>query len=345
MNNQSTPNSGDSPLLMPEGSCYAGQPIDLSSRRSIAIRAHGNKAGNEDALIDPRDVRVVVDDFYHDDEFWSAVIPLDGVADVFGQSFNFSKIRSKQGPNGRETIVDKRGLPKRWLPILNHVQCRFTLRPGFHVDLYPMGGDPASEPLGSEPADRIQDFVYSAEAVGPLGVSFNLRDGLAGNLLNAHRFISTREMVFERIVVENQYVTESPALPITKSAKRDLLVRALLRSHQAGLTEAYYLYRLCGTNNCTSNPFTILDRVVDYSLAGRIGSTLYRLPLSPRFYLRVRGLDADPSVRKLVRTEFDEYIHDPATRQRKRHYVRQHVRARRAARAAATRRAASRHDA
>ncbi len=317
----------DGPLIMPRNSRYAGQTIDVSSRRSIVIRPTRQR----DELIAPGDARAIIDYFYHEGKFWSAVIPLDGVAEVYGQAFNFSRMKTRQGAEGREIIVGKNGLPKRSIPILNHVQCRFTLRPEFHVGLYPLGDD-----TNGKPVDRIRDFVYSAEVVGPAGVAFNIRDGLAGNLLNAHRFLSTREMVFERIVVENQYVTESPALPIAQSDQRELLVRGLLRSHAAGMTEAYYLYRFCGTNNCTSNPFRVLDRVVDYRLAQRIGALLYRMPFNPRLYLRVRGLDADPSVRKLVRTEFTEYIRDPSTQRRKRDYVRRQIRARRAARAAAS---------
>ena len=83
-----------------------------------------------------------------------------------------------------------------------------------------------------------------------------------------------------------------------------------------------------------SHPFQILDQVVRYSLPQRIGMFFYRLPLNPRFYLRIRGMDSDRSVRKLVRTEFDDYIRDPATQQRKRDYVRERTRALRAARQA-----------
>jgi len=120
-----------------------------------------------------------------------------------------------------------------------------------------------------------------------------------------------------------------PAVPLSAENKRSLLVRALVRSHHAGMRERYYLLRLCGTNNCTSNPLTLVDHIVDYGWRGRLGSLLSRMPLNPRFYLRIRGLDADPSLRKLVRNEFTEYIEAPATRQRKRTYVRQRSQQRR----------------
>jgi len=302
---------------------YAGQPLDDSSRRSITILGDANpEIGDDDAT-------VTLGDFYHVGTFWNAVVPLDAVNEVFGQAFNFSKPKTKPGPDGPEIVRDKQGVPKRTVRMLNHVQSRFTLKMGHYVELFSSERDPSGEP-----EHRVDDFVYSLEAVGPVGVTFNIRDGLAGNLFSAHRFMSTQEMVFERIVVQSQYVTESPALPIDEREKRALLIQSLLRSHCAGANEQYYLYRFCGTNNCTSNPFQILDRVVDYSLLQRVGSQIYRLPLNPRFYLRMRGLDVDPTVRKLVRDEFEDYIGDPVTQQRKRDYVRSQTRALRAARKA-----------
>ena len=72
-----------------------------------------------------------------------------------------------------------------------------------------------------------------------------------------------------------------------------------------------------------SNPFQIVYSVVKYLLIQRIGSALYRLPLNPRFYLWVRGLDTDPSFRKFVRSEFEAYIGDESTQQRRREHARE----------------------
>jgi hypothetical protein len=291
---------------------YAGQPVDTSSRRSIEIRPRAEVQTN----IRAEDTQVIADHFYHEGAFWRAIIPLDGVDQIFGQAFNFSKPKTRRGKSGRKIVYNKHGLPKRRIPILNHLQSRFTLKAGYSVELYAME---TNSPDTS--AHRIDDFVYSLEAVGPPGVGFNLRDALAGNFISAHRFLSTQEMVFERLVVESQHITESPPLPLRDDQKRAVLAESLLRSHRAGMSEPYYLYRFCGTNNCTSNPFQILDQVVDYSFLNRVGAALYRLPLNPRFYLRVRGMDSDPSFRKIVRDEFAAYINDPATQERKKYYV------------------------
>lgn len=295
---------------------------DFSSRHSIEITA------SEDE-IDALCKEVVVKYFYHRGEFWLAKIPLDGVERVHGQTFNFSRPKTRMTEKGPETIFDATGLPKRTLSSLNHLQCRFIFRDDAPIELYPLDSEALNE---ASLAHRITDLIYSTEAVGPPGVTFNFWDGIAGRLICAHRFMSTEEMVFERISVESQYVTESPALPISRDDTRQLLRKSLLRASRAGHREKYFLYRFCGTNNCTTNPFQILDRTIQYSWRQRLGALLYRIPFRPRFYLRIRGLDADPSYRKLVRDDFEEFLNAPETRQRRREYVREKIRLKRSLR-------------
>lgn len=298
---------------------YANERLDASSRRSIVIRSRPQD--NEGAI--------VVDYFYHLGEFWTAVIPLDSLQHVFGQAFNFSKPKMRNGANGPEIDMDENGLPKRTIRSLNHIQCRFIMRPDAPVLLYPMQSE-----IEGKATHELHDFVYSFEAVGPIGVKFNFRDAMSGSLISAHRILSTREMVFERIVVEGQYVTESPPLPLSENEKKAALLECLMRSDRAGMSEVYYLFHLWKTNNCTSSSFQILDKVVNYSWLQRLGSLLYRFPLNPRFYLRVRGMDSDRNVRRIVRQEFEEYIIEPETQKRKRVYVRNKIKAIREAKAA-----------
>ena len=310
--------------VMPGKRPYARQPIDRSSRRSIAIDF--SRYGDSETIADDAE-QVCVDNFYHEGKFWHAVIPLGKVAEIRGQTFNFSQSKVRKGPNGPEVILDRRGLPKRKIPYLNHVQSRFILEPSAFIELYRTG-----ETECGEPAHRVNDFVYSVEVVGPEGIKFNLRDGLKGSLLCAHRFLSTQEMVFERMVLENRVIVESPPLPLTECQRRAALVESLLRSHRAGVKQPYYLFRFCGTNNCTSNPFQVLDKVVHYSFLRRLGSFLYRLPLSPRQYLRARGMDTKPGWFGLVRDEFRCYIESEDTRERKRTFLKSRGERRRAER-------------
>ncbi len=320
--------SQDRDIPMPAASRYAGENVDASSRHSIAIVSSGDDS-ERDSPVDPASSHSVVDYFYHDGQYWRAVIPLDGVDKIYGQAFNFSNIKTREGADGPEILFNKNGLPRRSVPILNHIQTRFHFKADQPVELYPLG-----KPTSGDAVHRCHDIIYSFEAVGPVGITFSVRDGLAGNLISTHRFISLQEMVFERLVVENQWVAESPPLPLSEQETRALLVGSLLRSHRAGMTERYYLYRICGTNNCTSSPLQIVDRVVHYGWLQRLGSMIYRLPLSPRFYLRIRGLDSDPSFRKLLRSEFETYIQDEETQTRKREHVRKLASIRRAAKEA-----------
>lgn len=301
---------------MPSWSRYAGQAIDDNGRHSIQLQLPTG---------DGRDA--TVDYFYHSGEYWRAVMPLDGVKNVYGQAFNFSRPKTRKGRSGPEIRYNKEGHPKRTLPFLNHLQSRFVFKQEKPVLLYPLQGTGEGDAV-----HQIHDIIYSIEATGPPGVGFNLRDALLGNLLCAHRFLSTEEMVFERIAVENQYISESPTLILEPTEEQALLQNSLERSHQAGMTEPYFLVGLCGTNNCTSNPLQILDKVVNYTWPEWIGANLYRLPISPRFYLRVRGLDTDPGYRRFVREEFAEHLKDPAIRKRKREIVKQQIAVRRAAR-------------
>jgi len=314
------PSTEPSPELMPRWSRFAGQPMDRSCKRSIQLQ--DAPAGK----IDNAASHVTLNDFYCDGQFWRAEIPLDAVDQVFGQVFNFSQPRTRSGKDGPELKLNARGLPKRKLPMLNHLQSRFTFHADRPVQLAPIHSD-AGE------TREVTDIVYSIEATGPPGITFNFRDAVGGNLVCAHRMLSTQEMAFERIAVENMLITQSPALALEPAEKRVLLVKSLQRSHQAGMNERYYMLRCCGTNNCTSNPFVILDDVVQYTWPQWLGSQLYRLPLHPRFYLWVRGLDPDSKQFTLVRDEFEDYLSQPATRQRKRDHVRKQIALRRAAQA------------
>lgn len=311
----------DATELMPAGTRYAGEPIDLSSKRSVQLP----EIEGRPQRFEEQDSHAVVDHFYHEGSYWRAVIALDGIRQVCGQSINFSKPRTRKSANGPELVRDEMGAPQPTWSMLNHLQTRITMLPDHPIELHRMDADDLESPTHT-----IEEFVYTVEAVGPSGVEFNLRDALRGNLISVHRFMSLQEVAFERLAVQNQWVRESPPLPLSPANMRSLLVASLIRAHQAGVKEQYYMVGLFRTSNCTSHPFRILDTVVDYKWHERLGSLLYRLPFHPRFYLRVRGLYTDPKLRKIFREEFADYVRDKATQERKREYVRGYLKARRA---------------
>ena len=292
--------------VMPSGGRFAGQPIDTSRSRPVSIQGERlDRFGRR---------RLIVDHVYHEGAFWTAVIPIDGVDQISVQFYNFSApCKMNRTESESDTSLDQQGMPKYSNPFLNHIQLRISFQASNEIDLYPLFGEDGDIPMHS-----VADLCYSVEAAGPKGYDFDWRNTVFGNLVTVHRFTTMQEMVFERLVAEDQCLVESPPLPLTPTQKAEVLLRALRRSQQAGLSETYYLIRMIETNNCASNALKILDSVMKGTLRQRLASHLYRLPISPRLYLQLRGIDPDPGYRKRVRDEFHDFINAPQTQVRKR---------------------------
>ena len=234
---------------------FKGQPIDVRTRRSIAIVAE-----DQDTL--------TVDHFFHRGQFHRAVIPRNAVKRIHGQLFNFSS--------------------GAWLrnPMLNHAQARFVLDPAHPIRLYPMDRPPA------EPIATLHDIVYSVEVASPHGVSWDLAYAF-GDLVCAHRLLSTEEVLFERVVLGGYRVRQSAELRLTPDERNRALESVLRRSHAAGMHQPYYLIdRHLRATNCTSSILDVLDEILAcrYTPMQRlISRMLWRLPLHPRRYLRLRS--------------------------------------------------------
>ena len=238
-----------------EHGAFRGQPIDVRTRRSLS-------------LVDESSDAFLVDHFFHDGRFFAARIPRRGVVRIHGQTLNF-------------------GGGRGWLGgLLNHAQARFVLGAGYCVEL--LAAVRADAPV----VGRVADFCYSVEAVGPPGVAWSLRHAF-GDLIAAHRFLSTSEVVFERVVRGGFVVRQSPPLRLTADQMQRGLELLVRRSAAAGLRQRYYLLTARGSaRNCTSSVFDALDRVraEEYTPFQRLASRLlWRLPLHLRRYLDVRA--------------------------------------------------------
>lgn len=245
--------------VMPAWSAYAGEPFNLSERRPLVIVAESDES-------------FVAEGFYHQGEFWKAVVPKRGVAEIIGQRFNFSKPRRSDDGRSRPSLF-----------FANHVQARLTMEPERALKLFPGGADTTGEP-----AHRVNDFCYSVEAVGPQGRRWNLTDALLGNLALVHRFLSIEDVAFERIVRERMTVLQSPPLPLEPEFLNRMLVEAVRQSHAVGLSRPYFMFRLpFSATNCTSEPLRLLDDVLRSPHWQR---SLHRFPIHPRGYLKLRGL-------------------------------------------------------
>jgi len=278
--------SRDTSHVLPSWSAYAGLPFDLSERRPVTV-------------LEENDEQMLVADFYHKAEFWTAAIPKRGVESILGQRLNFSKPLKKRDGTSRPSLF-----------FLNHVQARVLMRASEPLRLYTPGAS-----LSSEPAHRVHDFSYSVEAVGPLGRKWNLTDALLGNLAVVHRFLSTEEVAFERIVRTKMTVVQSPPLPLEADVLNTMLHEAIRQSHAAGLQQPYFMFRApLSATNCTSEPLKMLDRVLRTPWWQ---SRFYRFPIYPRGYLKLRGLWQDGQPVPSLNEQMSEWITGEEVRGRK----------------------------
>jgi hypothetical protein len=281
-----TPAAAPNPV-MPAWSAYAGEEFNLTERRPLVILSESDES-------------FVVDGFYHRGEFWTAVIPKRGVAQIIGQQLNFSK--PKRG---------KDGTTKPSMFFLNHVQARLIMSPDCPARLYPAGTQPAADP-----AHTLTDFCYSVEAVGPHGRRWNPSDALLGNLAVVHRFLSIHEVVFERIVLARMSVVQSPPLPLEPHERDTMLCEAIRESHATGIMNPYFMFRIPGTaTNCTSEPLKLLDRVLRTPREQRF---FHRLPIWPRGYLKLRGLWQEGQPNPTLNEQMAAWIAGDEARERRR---------------------------
>jgi hypothetical protein len=274
------------PILMPRWSGYSGERFNLTERRPLSILGEA-------------DDTITVTGFYHQGTFWKAIIPKRGVDEIVAQRLNFSKPKRQSDGTSKPSIF-----------FLNHVQARLKMESGSAIELYPSCGE-----LKGKPAHRILDFCYSVEAVGPHGRRWNVADALLGNLAVAHRFLSTTDVVFERIILSRMTVHQSPPLPLEAQVRDQLLVAAVQKSHDVGLTKPYFMVRLpCSAANCTSEPLNIVD---DVCKAPAWQHFFHRLPIHPRGYLKLRGLWQDGKATPTLNAEMVDWMAGDEARQRR----------------------------
>lgn len=163
---------------------------------------------------------------------------------------------------------------------------------------------------GEKPLTTINDFVYSIEVTGPMGKSWSLKDAF-GAFVSAHRFISTSEVVFERVTLGKYEMNQSPPIKLNDKQLNMALDLIVNRAGEAAdMSERYYLINLFfGAANCTSEMFKMLDKIkkTEYTMTQKLlAKCLWRLPFALNLYLRVRGVVDYSIERKTLNEEFAE---------------------------------------
>jgi hypothetical protein len=102
-----------------------------------------------------------------------------------------------------------------------------------------------------------------------------------------------------------------------------MLEGAIRESHTAGLTRPYFMFRLPFTaTNCTSEPLKLLDEVLR---TPRLRRSLYRFPVHPRGYLKLRGLWQDGPPAPTLNEQMAEWLASAAVKERRQiHLAKKH---------------------
>lgn len=217
----------DPQAKMPRG-IYQGQCINSCHQRSLRRLSAAEAA---EYGIEPEAIAVA--NVSHQNQFWVAKILPNSVAEVIYQLENFPS------------------------PIpAAHTQLRFRFSPGSEVLLIPqIPGSPQS-PV------QLKDLIFSVEAVAVVGGNFDLVAGFFDNFAIAYRLVSLESRV-QRMIIQDGHKVQQIQLNLTPTQRNQLLLNAITKSHQAGLTQMYNSL----SRNCTTEVFRIIDQTIGYHRA------------------------------------------------------------------------------
>lgn len=223
-------------LVLPKGP-QKGEPVDTREKRSMRSlnpeEAKPYVTGAELEGLRNGDGTQVIANFWHDGQFWVAVVPPDAVKDLYIQQVNFD------------------GLPAA------HGQARLEMHEGKEVRLVPQ-----VSPEGAEPV-YLDNVVYSAEAAGILGMGYGLVKGMKDNFVIAHRLVSASDRANDAKQNGEGVVEFRIALPshLDSQETRNAYFRAVLsHSTAVGMTEVYHTRKA----NCILAVLRPLDDLIGY---------------------------------------------------------------------------------
>ncbi len=240
---------------MPKGR-YRGRCLDTRQARSI-VHLSAEQAAPYGGLSSSE---IVVANVFHDDAFWVARIPADGIETVLFQLEYFPAIV----PAG-------------------HTQFRLRFSADQPVRLIGQAGANAGATA------TLRDLVLSVEAIGQLGYQYDVVRGLTNEFGAVYRVLSLDAKV-EHMIIAQDHEVEQWELELTTDEKRELLANFLDESDIRGMSFMYNTLFL----NCTNELVRVLDDSVSYTVGEQLKRFLTKVtefyPNIIRAALIARGL-------------------------------------------------------
>ncbi len=267
---------------------HAGQIMRLntSAKRSVVALTSAEAAlfgvPVDDGLLAPGELPkgpddrrlIAVANVFHEDQFWIGLIDPRGVQHVIMEQEVFIEFEPTDQP------------------LAAHGQLRFLMQPGAGIQLYPQEDGQATY-TGAP----IDDFIMSAEATGPDIEGFpgyDLLGGTKGWFNQTLRLVSTGEKSSQ--MLERDHQVQQFLLRLQGEEPRNVLIEAIRRSHEMGLTTPYNTLAIGGTQ-CVFEAFNILDRAVlkrrKPTLRLWLSRLMDRAPIFVDTYLEARDLRYD----------------------------------------------------
>jgi hypothetical protein len=239
-----------------------GKCIDTSRLRPIHILSAEEVAALRMPPAAPGET--IVANFRHNNKFYIARFPADGVSEILAQKELF---------NPGVPDADKLNME---IGYSAHFQARFEFnKPGKEVVLVPQ-----DDPTNASKAIKIHNILASDEAVlREGGDNFDLLKGLHGNFAFARSFTGLQDKYQEMVVDKDHYVYQWRIKPVVnknvlidgKTPTADLMRQEYLRSALDLSDKDYQSYRaghpvMYNTlhRNCISGGFEIFDRANHY---------------------------------------------------------------------------------
>lgn len=235
-------------VLLPSGQ-HRGECADTTSARSVVWKNEADRLGSD---------TFSVANVGHEQSFWIAEIPRNGVEDVI---FHMEKFPA--------------AVPAA------HTQIRLRYKEGSPVRL--------RHQFDSSRTAQVRDIVLSVEAIGQKGWTYDLIRGMKNEYLTAYRIVSLTDKFNWMVVTQKHDVIQWP-LNLTEEQKQSILPAYLARAHREKMNASYHTIN----RNCTNELFRVMDSTLRYGGLSALPILLNPLdetyPVLVKSALTARGL-------------------------------------------------------